>query len=142
MQLADYSAGTWHVLLRAFLVWAIVLVLANVNGGVRELWLIPRIGPNAGHVLSTLLLAMVVLAVAWKSVQWIGVQSLSETMIAGTMWLVLTLAFEFGAGHFLFRKPWSELVADYNVSAGRIWIIIPIVTLFALEIARRFRQDR
>lgn len=130
------------MLLRAFLVWVTVLLLANVNGGLRELVLIPRIGPNAGHVLSTLLLAVVVLAVAWNTVHWIGVSTSSQAIIAGVMWLLLTLAFEFGAGHFLFHKPWKELVADYNVSAGRIWIIVPIITLFALEIARRFRGVR
>ncbi|MBK8228497.1 MAG: hypothetical protein IPK70_15160 [Flavobacteriales bacterium] len=43
----------------------------------------------------------------------------------------MTLAFEFGAGHFLFKKPWSELLYDYNLAQGRIWSLLPIVTAMA-----------
>lgn len=44
----------------------------------------------------------------------------------GALWLVLTLAFEFLAGHYLFQKPWAVLLQDYDLSWGRIWVAVLI----------------
>ena len=35
------------------------------------------------------------------------------------MWLGLTLAFEFGFGRLVAKQSWEQLLADYNVAAGR-----------------------
>ena len=47
----------------------------------------------------------------------------------GFGWVTLTLAFEFLGGRFLFGKAWTELAADYNLLAGRIWVLVLVVTL-------------
>jgi hypothetical protein len=52
---------------------------------------------------------------------------------------VLTVAFEFGFGHFIAHKPWSELRADYNVLRGRVWILVLITISAAPYIAARLR---
>jgi hypothetical protein len=44
--------------------------------------------------------------------------------VIGSIWLALTLAFEFLAGHFLFGRSWSVLVAEYDLAAGRLWILV------------------
>ena len=58
---------------------------------------------------------------------------LDDAMLGGSasMWLAMTLMFEFGAGHYLFRTPWSTLLADYNLLAGRLWILVLVATLTA-----------
>ena len=38
----------------------------------------------------------------------------------GALWLTLTLAFEFLAGHYVFRTSWRQLLADYNVFRGPV----------------------
>ena len=43
---------------------------------------------------------------------------------------MLTLAFEVGAGR-LSGKPWSVVLADYDLLRGRIWVLVPIVTFLA-----------
>ena len=45
------------------------------------------------------------------------------------------IAFEFLGGHFIFGKPWQELLADYNLFAGRIWVMVLIVTLMTPIVA-------
>jgi len=57
----------------------------------------------------------------------------------GVLWLVLTLAFEFLAGHYVFGNPWSRLWTDYDVLRGRIWILVLVTTLVAPVIAARIR---
>jgi hypothetical protein len=47
------------------------------------------------------------------------------------MWVALTLAFEFLAGHYLFGTPWNQLLADYNVLGGRIWALALVTTAIA-----------
>jgi hypothetical protein len=53
-----------------------------------------------------------------------------EALALGLFWVALTLTFEVAAGR-LSGKPWSVILADYDVLRGRIWILVPIVTLFA-----------
>lgn len=116
---------------RAFVIWIVLLGLAIANGGVRERILIPRVGDNAGRALSTLTLSVAILLLTWFSLRWIHPLSSRDVWTIGGLWLALTLAFEFLAGHFLFRKQWSELLADYNVFAGRIWMLVLVVTALA-----------
>jgi len=116
---------------RALVIWIVLLVLAVANGGVREALLIPRLGEGKGRALSTITLSLAILLLTWLSLRWMHPSSLGDAWTIGGLWLALTLAFEFLAGHFVFRKPWSELLADYNVLAGRIWILVLIVTALA-----------
>ena len=119
------------MILRAGAVWLLVLVLAIANGGFREAVLKLRTGERAAHVLSTVMLCAVVLVVARLTIGWIAPGSVRDALSVGGLWLVLTLAFEFGAGRWLFRKSWSELLADYDLRAGRVWPAVPVVTMVA-----------
>jgi hypothetical protein len=116
---------------RALAVWIAILVLANVNGALRELWLIPHMGAVPGRTLSTLLLSGLVFLLTWLTIGWIHPSTRSEALAIGAFWLVLTLAFEFLAGHYIFRKPWADLLVDYDITRGRIWILVLVVVLLA-----------
>lgn len=125
------------MLVRATAIWFALLIAAIFNGAVREALIIPRAGAYVGHVVSTVSLSLLILAIATASIDWLapGGQAVS----IGLYWLMLTLAFEFLAGHYLFGNPWSRLVDDYNVAQGRIWILVLAVTVFAPAIAVRVR---
>jgi hypothetical protein len=58
----------------------------------------------------------------------------------GIAWLLLTVAFEFLAGHYLFHNPWARLLEDYNVFRGRIWVLVLLTTLVALRICADLRN--
>ena len=49
----------------------------------------------------------------------------------GVAWTVLTVAFEFLFGHFVMGHPWSRLLHDYNLLAGRFWLLVLLTTLLA-----------
>ncbi len=49
----------------------------------------------------------------------------------GALWVALTPAFEFLAGHYVFGTPWHQLLADYNVLRGRIGVLVFITTTVA-----------
>jgi hypothetical protein len=116
---------------RALLVWLGLLLLAIANGTFRVAVLNPRLGEGPGHVASTLLLSALILVAAWLTVPWIRPGTPRAAWAVGAAWVVLTVAFEFGAGHYLFGKPWSVLFADYDLARGRIWPLVLVVTLVA-----------
>ena len=117
--------------IRALLAWLVLLALAVVNGAAREAWLIPRIGGSAGHAASSLSLSALIFLLSWVAIGWINPATARDAFLIGLAWLALTLAFEFIAGHYVFRKPWNELLADYDVLSGRMWVIVLVTTTLA-----------
>lgn len=116
---------------KALLYWFLLMLLAILNGTVRIKLIIPFTGLTTGLAISTLLLCALILGASWVGIRWLGTADAKQVWSIGLLWLVMTLAFEFGAGHFLFKKPWNELLVDYNIAQGRIWVLVPIVTTLA-----------
>jgi hypothetical protein len=123
------------MILRTVFIWFGLLVVAILNGGFREAVLVHRLGRGLGQAVSTVVLSTLILAAGWVSLPWIAPRTLQEAWTIGLLWVTLTLAFEFLAGHFVFGKTWPELLADYNLLAGRIWIMVLIVTLMTPIVA-------
>ena len=116
---------------RALLVWLTLSVVAVVNGAIRQFLILPVVGPYAGHVVSSVTLSLLILLVAWLSIRWIGPPTVRQAWLVGVLWLSATVAFEFLAGHYLFRNPWPKLLADYDVRQGRVWVVVLVATLLA-----------
>jgi hypothetical protein len=119
------------MLLRALLVWLVLCAVAVANGTVRQFLLVPRTGPATAHVVSSLTLSALILLVAWLSIRWIGPVTSRQARSVGALWLLATVAFEFGAGHYLFGNPWAKLLADYDVRQGRVWVLVLLATALA-----------
>jgi hypothetical protein len=73
----------------------------------------------------------------WLTFGWLHAADARAAVRIGLLWLALTVAFEFLAGHFVFRTPWHRLLADYNLAAGRIWVLVPVTTAIAPWLAAR-----
>jgi hypothetical protein len=58
----------------------------------------------------------------------------------GTIWVIMTICFEFLAGHYVFGNSWDHLIADYNILKGRIWMFIPITTFVSPYLANKIIQ--
>jgi apolipoprotein N-acyltransferase len=52
----------------------------------------------------------------------------------------LTVGFELGFGHYVAGHPWSDLVADYDLASGRLWVLIPAWTALAPYLLYRLRR--
>ena len=128
-----------NVLARSTAVWFAILIIAIANGAFRQGVLNPRLGDAAGHIFSTILLSVAVIVVAWLTIGWIHPPSVRDAWTIGIYWVVLTVAFEFLAGHYVFGTAWPVLLADYNLAKGRIWPLVLLATLMAPAVAARFR---
>ncbi len=112
-----------HTLIRpALFVWLLFIPLAIINGALRELIYSPYVGELVAHQISTLTASLAYLILAYHVLRkHIRNQSTWTLLGIGSFWVVLTVIFEFGFGHYVDGAPWSELVADYNLFAGHVW---------------------
>jgi hypothetical protein len=124
--------------LRSTIVWFFVW-MAVMNGALRNAVLTPRLGELAGHVASSVILCIALLVVTWLTIGWMQPANSRDAALIGVQWVLMTVAFEFLAGHYVFGAAWSSLFADYNVFAGRIWALVLVTSAFAPLLAARAR---
>ena len=112
-------------MLKYFLLWFPMLLLAILNGAARDLGYKKLVGELTAHQLSTLSLLLLFAVYIGIVMRHFPPPTPTYTWSIGLLWLVLTLGFEFGFG--LYRgNSWSKLLADYNLLQGRVWVLIPI----------------
>jgi hypothetical protein len=122
------------------LLWLVILVLAMLNGLLREAVLIPGLGRVGGLVASGVLLSLLILLVAFIGAPWYGTAGPGPWHI-GALWLALTLLFEFGFGRLVQHRPWPELLAPYTFDGGNIWPVVLVVTAAAPRLAAWARHS-
>ncbi len=120
-----------RVYVLALAVWLLLFVVDFSLGAVRELLVAPAIGEPSAHVVGTLAFVAVLLGITVALVRRSRPScSLTDLWLVGLLWLALTLAFEFLFFHYAAGKSWEDLLADYNVLQGRIWVLVPLTELF------------
>lgn len=127
------------VWLKAAAIWFAILVLAILNGILREKMLIPALGGFAGLIASGAILSGCIFLVAFAVVPWCGPLVSRQWLLVGLFWLLLTVAFEFGFGRFAQHKTWAELFDAYAFRGGNIWPIVLIFTFISPWLAARIR---
>ncbi len=55
--------------------------------------------------------------------------------------LVMTIAFEFLFGRLVSGCSWNDLLHDYNLCAGRVWVLVLIWTAIAPYVFYRLRSS-
>ena len=106
------------------LAWIPMVAIAIANGAMRESLFRKRLGELWAHQLSCVTGILLFGVYVWALVRiWPPALS-GQARIIGVIWLVLTVAFEFSFGHFARGLSWNELLADYNILAGRLWVLV------------------
>lgn len=125
-----------------FASWFILMVFAIINAGIREGFYVNFLDELQAHQMSTFTLMVIILVFSYVLLRFGGFEiDDGQAMKMGAIWLILTVAFEFLAGHYLFGNSWDALIADYNILSGRIWVLIPITVLLSPPIMRRITSD-
>ena len=101
--------------------WFAFPFLAIFNATLRELIYKKPLGDLTAHQVSTatgIIFFAIVFYLIFK--RW-KIESVQHAIIIGLVWLVLTILFEFGFGHYIMGNPWEKLLHDYNLAEGRVW---------------------
>lgn len=111
--------------------WMVMAIVAVINGIFRESILIPQVGSDTGHLVSTALLISAILILSYVYFTRSSIDyTQAELLLIGVVWVVLTVGFEFLIG-YLEGIPVSETLAQYDLLAGQVWIFVPLTLLVA-----------
>ena len=103
-------------LLRAFLVWLVIMATESVHGALRRLLLSAEVD-FALRQLSVVIGSMIIVALTWIFLSWIRIRSARAALAVGSLWVLLTLAFEVALGR-LAGLGWDRILADYDLLHG------------------------
>lgn len=117
--------GTWVPL------WIPLVFVAILNGTLREKGFAKLMAELPAHQLSTLTGILFVGLYVWFAMKFWPIASAGSALQIGGIWFVMTVLFEFGFGHFVMGHPWERLLRDYNIFAGRLWVLFLLWTTFS-----------
>ena len=113
------------------ILWLGLAVLGILNGAVRNYVYRNALGELRAHQVSTFTLIVLMGVYTWAFGFLWPLESAAQALEIGLMWLGMTVAFEFLFGHFVMKNPWPKLLFDYNISKGRIWLLVLVWTALA-----------
>jgi hypothetical protein len=121
--------------------WFLLAAIASAAGVVRELWLVPRVGELAAHQAGTILVTAAFLAAIAAFVRHFRLTP-DEALTLGVAWLTGAVLFEFGFGHYVDALSWGRLLADYDLTRGRLLLLLWVAVGFGpFVLARLLRPD-
>ena len=103
-------------LLRALAVWLLLMAAESVHGTLR------RLLTNGDSIflvrqVSVLTGAAIIFVITWLCMRWMQVRTARGALAIGGLWVVLTLAFDFGLGRAT-GASWREILVDYDLLHG------------------------
>jgi hypothetical protein len=108
------------------LAWIPMLALAIFNGAMREATYGKHMSELRAHQVSTVTGSLLIGLFIFGLTRIWRLETARQAAEIGLIWVVLTIAFEFLFGHFVAKHPWSRLLRDYNIFAGRVWVLFLI----------------
>jgi hypothetical protein len=119
--------------------WLGGIPIAIANGTARELTYKDRVGDVAAHQISTA--TAIALFAAYFAVlerRW-PIPTERCALEVGATWVALTVCFEFGFGHYVDGRSWTDLLRDYDLSRGRLWSLVLVWLAVGPLVVRRLR---
>ncbi len=112
------------MMLKTMTGWFVLLVIAMINGGLRDLTYGRYVSELSAHQISCVT-GILLFAVAIRHYvrRWPPTSARAAWHI-GLFWMALTVAFEFLFFHYVAGHPWQVLLANYDMRAGRLWPLI------------------
>lgn len=130
------------MILRYFIAWFGMMLLAIINGAFRDLVYKSHVGNLAAHQLSTVALLLLFAGYFWVLARVQPLKSASQAWQIGGMWFLMTEAFEFAMGRLISGEPWSKLFYAYNLLEGQVWLFIPLWVLVGPYLFHRITTKR
>ena len=108
--------------------WFILLTLAIINGITRDLTYKPLLEPYIGiwaHQISCLTGIILFFTAIYIFLKYIKANYTRYDLFGiGTMWMIMTIIFEFTFGYFYRQSSWEEMFAQYHFWKGDLWIFV------------------
>jgi hypothetical protein len=136
------------MLARAAAIWALIMAVESVNGTVRMLLIIPSIGERLGTKVSFFSAIILITIVSALSIEWIRPRGLEGLLAVGTLWALMTLAFEAFIIRPALQRPWESFFAEYDPLQGGLMgfglaymVAAPVISYSIVRAFRTFRRE-
>ena len=103
-------------LVRALLVWLLIIAAESVHGALRRLLFSPAVD-FAVRQVSVLLGVVMIFAITWVLFNWVRVRTARGALAIGAAWVALTVVFELAVGR-LTGIGWDRIAVDYDLPNG------------------------
>lgn len=127
---------------RCLATWLVMLLVAVANGAVRDFTYGRVVSELTAHQVSTAIGIALLGIVMWRFVRRYPPASARAAIAIGLLWMLLTVAFEFLFFHYAGGRSWGELLANYDVSKGRVWVVVLAWVAVAPYVFFRVRTKR
>ena len=128
-----------NIYVRAILAWLLFIPIVFMNAAVRELVYKPFTGELLAHQVSTITGSVAFFLLAFFLLRHYMYNTPNDKLLfIGLMWVVLTIVFEFSLGIFVTGASWNEMLNDYNIGQGRIWIFFLVIILITPFVIKYF----
>lgn len=112
------------MILRYVLAWIPMIFIGIVNGTLRETTYGKSLNELQAHQVSTIVGIGLFSSYIWGLTHLWRLESTTQAIVIGAIWFGLTIAFEFIFGHYVAGHSWNRLFQDYNLFAGRVWLLV------------------
>ncbi len=132
--------GKIKIILIYMISWLGLVLLAILNGTLRQKGYGPLMSELSAHQVSTLIAIIIFAVYIYIITGFFRLESARQALLIGAVWVAMTVIFEFLFGHFVMGHSWSRLFHDYNLLQGRLWLLVLIWTFIAPWIFYRIRS--
>ena len=126
-------------LIKATAIWLVIVLVAILNGSLRDIVLVPWLGMELALPLSGVFLSMLIFLLTLLLIPFVNLSKQKTCLWIGLMWLVFTLAFEFIFGYFVVGKSWREIQQVFDWRDGNLFSLVIFVTTFSPWVAAKVR---
>lgn len=126
------------MILRYVLAWIPMMAIGIINGTLRVVTYGKVLSELRAHQVSTITGVFLLGLYIWLIASFWTPNSLQQALLIGILWLSLTITFEFLFGHYIAGHSWSQLLRDYSLFAGRIWLLVLLWITIAPLLFYRF----
>lgn len=126
--------------LRYLIAWFVLLLVAIINGGLRDLTYGQHVSELLANQISCVIgIALFAVVISQYVRRW-PPASVREAWFIGMFWMALTVTFEFLFFHYVGGHSWEALLANYDMASGRLWPLILLWVLVAPYLFYRLRR--
>ena len=121
-----------HLLLITFRAWLLELPLAALNFFVLMNRVYqPRVGELRAHQIGMTTRILYLFVFAYFILYFAKHYTTLDLLYAGTFWLLLVLAFEWGGSVLIMRRPIHEILIGWHVNEGYMWPYVLLTYLLS-----------
>jgi len=133
------------IYLQALWFWFVLLILAILNGIIRNATYKPLLEPiigNWAHQISSITGIILFFIAIYLFLTFTKSNYTKQDLLnIGFMWMAMTIIFEFAFGYYFRQSSWSEMVGAYYFWRGELWFFVLLSVVVIPQICFRLLKN-